>query len=244
MSKKSFILRNLSTTIFLVVYLCLVVVHISNDGFILENQIGLLITMLPFVLFGVVLDFLGKRNKTLEAWIRILAQLLPLGIFLMQIVSTVFLYLGKESYDIFNYLIWLFLTVPLFIISYEKDEFRPKILKSTIGTGAIAVVYVYLTIQTKNLDGGYGAMIYFVSYFLMLYLATGIKKAPYLGTAIGIINAILLLLLRYVPMTADAKSFGWDYSISFHFELLVITTFIICILIRLVTAIKTKAIQE
>ncbi|HWT75736.1 MAG TPA: hypothetical protein VN258_13605 [Mobilitalea sp.] len=236
----SFILRNLSVTIFIVVYFGLVVMHLLSDQFILENQLSLILTMLPFIIYGIALDYLIRKNRALNTWIRIIAQLLPLGIFIMQIVSTVYLYLGKESYDIFKYLIWLFLVAPVFITSYTKDGMRSRIINTAIGTGAFIVVYVFLTTQTKELSSGYGAMIYFITYFMMLYTAGGIKKIPYLGTVLGVLNALLLLIHRYVPITSDARTYGWEYDISFLIEMFIVITFIICIVIRLVEEFRKK----
>lgn len=235
--------RNLSTTVFLLVYLGFVISHLVSDSFILENQIGLIIAMFPFILLGMTLDFLLRRNKELDLWMRVVAQLLPLGIFAMQIVSTIYLYLGKEPIEFFNYLIWLFISAPFFIISYKKDEFRPKLLRTSIGTGAIIVVYLFLMTQTKELNNSYGSFIYFVSYFFMIYVSSGIRRFPYLGAILGICNAFMLLLLRYTPMSANAKNISWDYHISIQIEMLLFVTILFSILIRLYEAMKSKNVN-
>lgn len=237
--KAAFLPGNLSAISLLLVYVVMVVNHLIGASFDPADQLGLFFIMLPFILTGMALDFILRRNKTMTAGVHIAVRLLPLGIFLMQLAGTVMMYLDMTSPDIFNYLIWLFLALPFFIASYEREGQRQRSIRSLIGTGAVIIAYVYLTTQTDVLDRNYGALVYFMSFFLMLYTASGIKKAPYLGTAVGILTAVALLLLRYFPVTAGAREYGWDYDIFGKAETLIILTFVLCILIRLYEAVKS-----
>jgi Mg2+/citrate symporter len=186
------------------------------------------------------LDFILRQNRNLAAWVRVVVQLLPIGIFVMQLISTVFLYLGTTSLEIFDYLIWLIIALPFFIASWEKEGIKKRMLRALLGTGALIIAYIYLTSQTDALSKNYGATIYFISYFLMLYAASGIKKLSFLGASLGILNAVILLLLRNIPLTTEAKEFGWDYDIFSKVETLIIITFVFCILIRLYEAVQEK----
>ena len=242
--KASFLLNNLSTLALFIVYISLVVIHLINDGFIMVNQLGLMITMLPFLLIGIALDYLLKNNPIIMRGLRIFAQLLPLGIFLMQMVTTVIFYLNVNSYDVFDYLIWVFLSLPFFITSYEKEGMRPRVIRTLYGTGAVAVVYIFLLTQTKELTYGIGELIYFISYFLILFIVSGNRKLPYIGTIIGILNAAALLLMRYFPITSNAKEYGWDHDIAFFMELLVLTTLVLCIIIRILEEVFHKKKSE
>jgi hypothetical protein len=158
---------------------------------------------------------------------------MPLGIFIMMFVSTIFLYAAEVTLTAFNYLFWLFISLPFFMASYQKDGSRPRILHSLIGTGAIAVAYMFLTTQTDTLNKSYGAIIILASDFFMLYVASGINRLRYIGLGLGVLNAVMMILLRYFPISIPAKTYGWDYDISNKIELLMISTFLFCILVRL-----------
>ncbi|MHB8131136.1 MAG: hypothetical protein ACYDEX_19320 [Mobilitalea sp.] len=244
MNKKSLVIqRNFSTITLIAIYLIMVVTHLFYDSFVLEDQLILIITMLPFIMIGLILDFILRRNLALNKSIRIVAQLLPSGIFGMQLISTFLIYAEKEPSDLFNYLIWLFLALPFFIASYNKEGHKHKMISSLIGAGLIAVVYLFLTTQTDLLNEGSGAIIYFTSYFLMLYAASGIRKLPYLGIVLGVLNTVALLWLRYMPVTEDAINHGWDYDIFTNVELLIMGTLLLCILIRFLEVFQPKAIK-
>ncbi len=240
----AFAINNLSAFTLFILYLITVILHITSDGPDITDQLGLITIYLPFLLLGIALDYILRHNSTLERWLRIIVALLPLGIFLTQLISMILLTLGKETYDIFNYLIWLFIAAPFFIASYEKNIPRQRILRAGIATGAIVIAYLFLSTQTRELNSGYGSMIYYISYFMMLYTASGIKKLPwpYLGMVLGILNAAFLLLLRYVPMTGDARDYGWDYSIFGSVEMSIIITFVICIIVRVIEVSRNKSI--
>jgi hypothetical protein len=175
--------------------------------------------------------------KTLK---RIIIQLMPLGVFLMMFISTILLYYEENLVAAFNYLIWFFISLPFFMASYQKEDVRPRLLRSLIGTGAVVVAYMFLTTQTDMLNKSFGAMVIIISYFFMLYVASGIKKLPNIGLAAGLINAIVYILMRYYPSTELAKTYGWDFDISNKVELLIIFTFIFCILVRIYEVVLAK----
>ena len=236
----AFLIRNLSAVSFVFIYIAMVINHLIDDFFVPADQLSLVIIMLPFFLIGMALDFILWQNKALPAWVRVVAQLLPLGIFLMQLFSTITIYLGLTSLDLFNFLIWLFIALPFFIASYGKEGLRSRVLRALIGTGCFIIVYIILTTQTEVLNKNYGATIYFISYFFMLFTASGIKKFSYLGAVLGILNAAALLLLRYYPVTAGAKEYGWDYDIFGKVETLIMVVFVLCILSRLYEAAQAR----
>lgn len=244
MNKKSaFIQRNLSALTFIVIYLFMVIMHLFIDSFVFINQLELLTTFLPFIVIGMILDFILRRNQTLDKTIRIAAQLLPACIFGMQGISALLELAGRDSYDLFGYLIWLFLAAPFFIASYNKEGNKPKMIYSIIGAGLIVVIYMYLTTKTNELNEGSGAVIYFISYFFMFYAASGIRKLPYLGAILGISNAAALLLFRYSPITDAAKIHGWDYDIVSNLETLLILTSILCILLCFFAFLQKREVK-
>lgn len=238
--KAAFLPRNLSAVSFVFIYIAMVINHLIDDSFNLTDQLSLIIVMLPFFLIGMALDFILRQNKTLTVWVRVVVQLLPLGIFLIQLLSTISLYLGLTSLDLFNYLIWLFIALPFFMASFEKDGLRLRMIRALIGTGSIAIAYIILTAQTDVLNKNYGATVYFISYFFMIFAASGIRQFPYFGVLLGILNAAALLVFRYFPITAGAKEYGWDYDIFGKVETLIMVTFTLCILGRLYEAIQAK----
>ncbi len=241
--KSTFSQRYLSTITLIAIYLIMVIIHIFYDSFILTDQLVLIVTMFPFIIIGFILDFLFRRNQTKDKTIRIFAQLLPAGIFGMQAISTVLSYAGEDSVSLFNYLIWIFLSLPFFIVSYNKEQHKSKMLYSIIGAGLFAAVYLFLTTQTDQMEEGSGAVIYFISYFLMIYAASGIQKLPLLGTALGILNAVALLWLRYAPTAETVKSRGWDYEIFSSIEFLLVGTFLVSVLIRLWETFQKKEMK-
>lgn len=233
MKKKSaFIMRYLTTSLVTLIYIGMVVIHLVSDSFILSNQVDLLVTMLPFILMGAILDYILSRNHELDTLFKVIAQLLPLGILILPVIATIQLIAGYEHTELINYLMWIFLSLPFFIASYEKDNFKKMMIYSIVGTGFIVVVYYYITTLTLNINSGSGAFLYFIAYILMFYTASGSKKMPWMGTILGVLNAGSLLLLRYIPITEMAKLYGWDIDIATKMEFLVGTSLVICILIR------------
>jgi hypothetical protein len=241
MNKKLlFIQRNLSAFSFVIIYIILVAIHLFSDSFILANQIGLIITFLPFVAIGGVLDFILRRNTTLDKGFKIFAQLLPAGVFALQAVTAILDAFGRTSYDIFRYAIWLFLTAPFFIAGYQKNSHSKKMLYSLIGTGVIVVVYLFLTTKTIELNKGAGALIDFISYFCMLYAASGIRKFPYLGFLLGLLNAGFMLSLYYSPVTLAAQTQGWDYDFNSNMEFMIVITLFVSIMVSLFSNLQKE----
>ena len=72
----------------------------------------------------------------------------------------------------------------------------------------------------------------------MFYAASAFKNLFYIGAIIGGIDAIILYFLRMNPLSEKGKTLGWDYDIAFNFELIIIITFILCILLCLLHAIN------
>ncbi|HWT27640.1 MAG TPA: hypothetical protein VN131_06845 [Mobilitalea sp.] len=243
MKRSGWIQRNLTTLIFIAIYLGMVLIHLFLEAFIPIVQFDLFTTMLPFIIFGVILDFILSRNNTLTKSYKMVAQIIPAGVFVLQGISTINMASGRDDIKAFNYLIWLFVVVPLFIASYQKEGHKYRMIFSLIGIGLIAVVYLYLTTITDSLDEGSGAVVYFISYFCMIYAASSIRRLPYLGTVIGAANAIALLWLRYFPFTTDAKSHGWDYDIAFSFELLIILSILACLFIRFIAVFQKDEVR-
>lgn len=228
MQKSSFIMKHLSALAFITIYVVYAVYHVIADTFLLTDQLGLLFVMLPFILIGLALDYILSNNQELEQWIKVIAKLLPLGVFVMQIISTIYLY-QEEELSIFNYMIWLFVAAPFFIASYTRENVQRRVYLSGIGTGAFLVVYLFLATQTDAIDSGYGSIAYFAAYFMIMFAVTGRKRFPYLTVVISVINAVVLLFRRYVPTTRDTKLYGWDYNLNAVIELLIIITFSLCI---------------
>lgn len=237
------VLRNLSTIMFIMIYVAMVIIHLVSDSFILSDQFFLILLMLPFLFIGLSLDYILRHNKVMKTWYRVIIQLLPLGIFIMIFISSTMYYGEGNIYTVFDYLFWFFISLPFFLASYQKDALRQRILHSLIGAGAILVIYMYLSTQTKLLDKNYGAMLIVVSYFCMLYAASGVKRFPYIGLALGILNAVAMLFFRYVPFTQAAKMYGWEYDINGKIDMIIIFSFVICILVRIYEVRITKDME-
>lgn len=231
-NKSSFIVRNLSALVFLLVYLVMVVIHLISDSFILEDQLYLIIYLFPFVFIGLALDYLLRQNSTMKTAYQIFIKLLPLGVFLMIILSSLEIFDSSDTPAAFDNFFWIFISLPFFLTSYQKDKARPRLLHSLIGTGAVTAIYIYLTTQTEALDRKYGAILIIISYFLLLYTASGIERLPYVGLILGCLNAVILLLLRYYPITQDAISGGWDIDIANKIDMLLVFTSVFSILVR------------
>lgn len=242
--KSNFLQRNLSAAILIGIYIIFVITHLISEGFLMELQVDLLLTLVPFILLGTILDFVISRNHMLQKGFKTLAQLFPAGIFAMFLIS---IYFTSEDnkFSIFKYFVWLFLTLPFFIASYKKETHKQKLKFAFIGTALVAILYLYLTTKTNELDESYGAIIYFVSYFSMLYAASGIHKLPYLGTILGAINAGLLYFFMINPVTQNASIYGWDADIVVEFEAMIIITFVICVIIQIISVIlKNNAVEN
>lgn len=236
--KPGFLMKHLSAILIIVFYIVIVVFHLLAEGFLPGIQFDLIITILPFILLAGILDFILSRNNMLARCYKILAQLMPACIFGMIILS-IMNYATKNGFiKIFNFLLWLFLSIPFFIAGYYKKLHGKKLKYSLIGTAIIAAVYLYLTTITNELDESNGAMIFFLSCFFILYTASSPARFPFFGTILGAISAAMLLFFKFAPITADAKLHGWDYDIALKFEFILMATFLISVIIQFISVLK------
>ncbi|NLJ95688.1 MAG: hypothetical protein GX321_00925 [Clostridiales bacterium] len=238
MKKKSHgLLRNLSLFTFVAIYLIIATILLFLESFQWETQFNVITALIPFFLLGAVIDYIISRNKQISNFYKVIAQILPAGTFVLFGISILLEILGKPPAEAVYYLGWLFISLPFFISSYYKDNHRKRLLYSLIGTGLMAVVYIFLTTITDNLIEGSGLVIYLISFLLMFYAASVFNNLFYIGTIIGGIDAAILLLLWKNPISEKSKVLGWDYDIAFNFELILLITFILCILLCFVHAI-------
>ena len=236
--KPCFLIKHLSAFLGILFYIAIVVFHLLAEGFLPGIQFDLIATLLPFIVLAGILDFILSHNTKLASGYRILAQLMSACVLGMMFLSTSYYAEKNSSIKIFNFLLWLFLSLPFFIAGYYKELHWKKLKYSLIGTALIAAVYLYLTTITDELNESHGAVIFFLSCFFMLYAASSPAKFPFFGTILGDISAAVLLFFRFVPITADAKLRGWDSDIAFKFELILMATFIISVIIQLISVLK------
>lgn len=229
--------RNLSLFTFIAVYLIIAVILIFLESFQWETQWNVLTTFIPFFIMGAILDFIVSKNRELQSSYRIFAQLMPSGIFLLYGITTIYHIIGRPPVKAFDYIIWLFAAVPFFIASNFKEKYRRRILLSLIGMGITAAVYLHLTTITDELDEGNGLIVYLICIFLLFYAASELKKLQFTGIILGLFDAAVLIFLRNNPVSEMAKLHGWDFDIAFHFELLLLANFILCIFICLATVL-------
>lgn len=236
--KPCFLIKHLSTILIVLFYIIIVVFHILAEGFLPDIQLDLIVTILPFIVLAVILDFILCHNLKLANIYKILAQLMPACILGMMILSTINYATKNSSIKIFNFLLWLFLSLPFFIAGYYKELHWRKLKYSLIGTAIIAAVYLYLTTLTNELNESSGAVIFFLSCFFMLYTASSPARFPYFGTILGAISAAVLLFFKFVPITADAKLRGWDSDIAMKFEFILMVTFLVSVIILFISVLK------
>lgn len=222
--------RNLSLISFVLIYLIISTTLIFLESFQGETQWNVFSTFAPFFLLGIILDYLVSRNQELTTGYKFLSQLLPSGIFLIYGISLITDIIGRPPIEAFNYIIWLFVAVPLFIISHYKDNYRRRMFSSILGVGFVGAVYLHFTTITDELNKDYGLMVYLICLFIMFYAVSGVKKIYYLSSIIGLIDAIILLYIRKHPITDKAKVYGWDFDIAYNFEMILLTNLIICLL--------------
>ncbi|MBH1940076.1 hypothetical protein I5677_04095 [Mobilitalea sibirica] len=232
-----FIRRNLSALIFLTIYIVLAVVYIFLEGFLPDNQFILLTTMLPLIILGGILDYILSKNSELVKSYKTFAQILPSGFLLLFLISAMIDRIGRNPIEAFEYIYIFFITVPFFIASYHKEGHKERMKFSLTGLAFMVAVYMWLTTQTNYLLENSYVLVYFFSYFMMFYAASCIYKAAYISTILGILNSITLLVLRYFPFTAKATFYGWDRDIFQNFEILMLSTFTLCILLRLFASV-------
>ncbi len=231
---KTTIRKNLSTLIFLSVYLVMVVTFLFLEGFQAESQLNILTIMLPCTLLGIILDYTVNRNTVLTEGQKIFTRILPSGIIIIYFIMLIFQIAGRPLSDEYNYIFYLFISVPFMIVSYNREGHRSRMLFSLLGTVAVFGFYLSLTTKTEELNEGSGLIIFIVSYFMMFYAASTLRKLPYLSTLLGILVTVILWYLYKNPQTPEGQLFGWDYDYMVNFEYIMLITFILCILIRLV----------
>ena len=233
---KGFVARNLSILGFIAVYVLTVSIHLSTDSFIADNQLGLLIIFAPFFLMGAALDFIVRNNDELGGFSSAVARLLPLGIILLWLPNASLMkYSSSNSVVQFyfyyiGYLVWLLIALPLFLASFNRDAFRNKTIRSLTGTAAFGIVYLILTTKTGFLDKGAGFVTILISYFFIFYAISGIQSMNYVAPAIGIINAVIMLIFYFFP--GSRGNLGWDSNINLKIDIMMLLTFITCIIIR------------
>lgn len=232
--------RHLSTLIMIIVYLLVAVFHILSDSFQLDSQLSLLTMMLPFILYGVSLDFALSRGTVEDSLYQIIGKILPIGIFIIQIINTVLLYNHNESSELLNVSLWIFLAIPFFMASYSSVNFRTDIIRSLVISGIVMIVYGYLSTQTENLYAGNGIILYYITYVLIFYVITQFKIFPYCDIVLGIVNILVLLSYRFLPLTQDTKLHGWDYNILLYFEILLVLTLVLAIILRILSIVLSK----
>ena len=230
--------RNFSLFAFIGIYIVIVAVLLFLESFQWETQWNIFSTMVPFFLIGAMLDYMTGKNKDLGKGYKILTQLMPTGVFVLLGTSFIFQAAGRPPVEAFQYLIWLFIAVPFFITSYFKENYRKRMFSSLLGTGFVGAVYLYLTTMTDELNEGNGLIVYLICIFLMFYAASGHKKLYPAGTVLGLAFAGILVFFRHYPLTYDGKLYGWDFDIAYKFELLLLFSFLICIIICFFTAVK------
>ena len=236
-NKSTFIKRHLSALIFSTLYFILIFFHLLFDGFILFYQVELLITMVPFILLGIILDYILTKDTNIHKNYKTFAQILPSGIIILIISSLLLDFFDQSIPELFLYLYWIFLSLPFFISSYNKEYHKKRMTYSILGVLVLAAIYLHLASQTFLINDSSGAVIYFLSYFFMLYSSSTINRLPFISLILAIINSVILIIMRYAPFASSTAIHGWDYNIVFQLEILMLLTFITCILIRLFVAI-------
>lgn len=237
---KSLLQRNLSALIFLVIYLVMAVFFLLLEGFQADSQLNLITVILPCMLLGVVLDFIISRNTVLNSGQKYFTQVLPSGIFIVYFITILFQTIDRSLPDYYNYFFYLFIAGPFMIASYQKQEHRRRMIFSLLGTVAVFALYLYLTTKTENLNKGSGLFIFMISYFMMFYAASMISKLPYLPILLGLINTAILWYLYQNPVSLDGLPHNWDYDYLLFFEYLMLGSFGVCILVRLLAEFVNK----
>lgn len=233
---KRFILRHMSTLLFLIIYLLLVGSLIGLESFVLETQIGLFQLMILFILGGAALDYALSKNPLVPLGYKIFAQILPLCVFVLIGISYLLPLIGSTPSELFNYLIYPILSLPFLIAGFEKSSHKSKMISSLIGTGLMFFIYLYLTKMTDQLNEGTGLTIYIISVFVILYASSSIPKLPILGAILGLLGGCTLFWLYRSPVTAEGKLYGWDYDIAIQFEQILLILICLSILLTFLGA--------
>lgn len=237
---KSILQRNLSASIFLVIYLVMAVLFLLLEGFQADSQLNLVTVLLPCILLGILLDFIISRNTLLNSGQRFFTQLLPSGIFILYFIMILLRTAGRSLPDYYNYFYYLFISGPFMIVSYQKHGHKNRMIYSLIGTVIVFAFYLYLTTKTENLDKGSGLFIFMIAYFMMFYSASVIRKLPYLPILLGLINTAVLWYLYQNPVSPNGLPHNWDYDYLLYFEYIMLGIFAVCILVRVLEVFINK----
>jgi hypothetical protein len=229
-------MKYLTALSMITVSLIFLVAHTILEGFLVKSQLGILLTMAPFLLLGLILDYILNRNTLLSRSATILAKICPLLLFITAGTSVLLESINQKQYPIFNFLPWVFIALSFFMASFDKENYKKPMIYSSIGTGLVIMAYLFLARDTDLLNEKYYSILYYITYFMIFYAATTIPKLPILGSFLGLCNVLVLLWLRYFPQ-GDSKLYGWDYDIVYSFELLLTATLVVGILIRFIAEI-------
>ncbi len=233
--------RNLSALIFLAIYLVMVIVFLFLEGFQADSQWNLITVLLPFLLLGILLDFIISRNTLLNRGQKLFVHILPSGVFLLYLITLIFQMVGRSLPEYFNHLYYLFISGPFLMVSYRKQAHKHRMLFSLIGTAVVFAFYLFLTTKTENLEKETGLVIFLLAYFMMFYSASTIRRLPYLSVLLGLMNTAVLWYLYQNPVSLDGLPHRWDYDYMLYFELIMLGVFLLCILARFLAEVLNKA---
>lgn len=236
----SFLLRHLSTLMFIVLYIIIAGVLIGLESFVAETQAGLFQIMAVSILTGAILDYIISKNTLLPIGYKVFTQILPSGVFILLGLTFMMELVDRTPPIIFNYLIFLIIAAPFAIASFDKATHKYKLIFSLLGTALMFSVYLYLTTITIKLNKEDGLVLYILSAFLVLYAASSIPKLPFLSTILGLLAGIALYWIYKYPVTADAIRNGWDFDIAENFEYILLITIGVGILLTFLAALVKK----
>ncbi len=230
---KALLHNYLTAMVFLAIYLLMAVVFLFLEGFEADSQLNLITVLAPCMLLGLILDYIIKRNTILSKGQKLFTHLLPVGIFLLLLLARFSQIIDRSLPDYYNYLYYFFIAGPFMMVSYRKEDHRKRMIFSLIGVAVVFAFYLNLTTKTENLEKGTGLFIFMISYFMMFYAASAIRRLPYLPLLLGLINTGLLWYLYRNPLSLDGLPHNWDYDYLLYFEYLMLGCFVLCILARL-----------
>lgn len=224
--KSSFFITHLSVLSMVVVYLAFLIEHLISDGFILSNQLSVLLIMVPCIVLGFLDDYMLNHANTKLSF-RIIGKLCLLCLFLIRLYINLAETLESTPPDWLNYIHYLFLTLPFFISGYEKESHHRKLIYTIIGMVAIGFTYMYLANGTDELTTESGSIFYFASFVFMIYSAGSFKKLPFIGALLACIDSLFLIYLRFFCMSERVMMHSWDYHFSYYYEISMVITFLL-----------------
>ncbi len=242
---KSMLHKHLTAVIFLAIYLVMAVSFLFLEGFQAESQYNLITAILPCILLGMVLDYMISRNTVLNQGQKLFARILPSGIFILYFITLIFQLADRTLPDYYNYFYYLLIAGPFMMVSYQKEGHGKRMIFSLIGTALIFAFYLNLTTKTDQLDKDFGLIIFMISYFMMFYSASAIRRLPYLPVLLGVLNTAVLWYLYRDPLSTDGLPHSWDYDYLLYFEYIMLGFFLVCMLMRfLAEIINRPAVQK